>query len=142
MKTAVKILAQLSYVIAGATMLLLGASVLLAGAGALPGLQTSLVEEAKGNLDFVHVLQEFATLLVFAGLITLWFVLHYEQSMALQWAMTLFFLLLAVVHCFDVRGPSESTAGDIIIGLPFFWFAAIGALRAAAERGGKAATKT
>jgi hypothetical protein len=140
MKTAVKILAQLSYVVAGVTMLLLGASVLLAGAGALPGLQSSLVEEAKGNLDFVHVLQEFAALLVFAGLVTLWFVLHYEQSVAFHWAMTLFFLLLAIVHWFDVRGRSDFATGDIVIGIPFFWFTVIGALRASARRGGKAAS--
>jgi hypothetical protein len=142
MKTAVKILAQLSYIVAGATMLLFGASVLLAGAGALPGLQSSLVDEAKGNLDFVHVIQEFATLLVFAGLITIWFVFHYDRSMAFHWAITLFFALLAIVHWFDVRGPSDFDTGAIVIGIPFFWFAAIGGLRAATERGGQSIEPT
>jgi hypothetical protein len=136
MKSAVKILAQLSYIVVGAAMFLFGASVLLAGAGALPGIQSSLVDEAKGNLDFVHVLQEFATLLVFAGLVTIWFVFHYGQSMAFHWAMTLFFLLLAVVHWFDVRGRSSFTTGDIVIGIPFFWFTVVGALRELAQRGG------
>jgi hypothetical protein len=110
-------------------MLLLGASVLVAGAGMLPGLQTSVVEEAQGNLDFVHILQEFATLLVFAGLITLWFVRRYEQSTALHWAVTLFFLLLAIVHWFDVRGRSDFSTGDVVIGIPFLWFAVLGMLR-------------
>jgi hypothetical protein len=130
MKLAVKLLAQLSYVVVGAAMFLFGASVLLAGAGVLPGLQSSLVEEAQGNLDFVHVLQEFATLLVFSGLVTLWFVRRYDHSMAFHWAMTLFFALLAIVHWFDVRGRSDFSTGDIVIGIPFFWFAVIGALRA------------
>jgi hypothetical protein len=130
MKLAVKLLAQTSYVVVGAAMFLFGASVLLAGAGLLPGLQSSLVEEAEGNLDFVHVLQEFATLLVFAGLVTLWFVRRYDDSMVFHWAITLFFALLAIVHWFDVRGRSDFTTGDIVIGIPFFWFAAIGALRA------------
>jgi hypothetical protein len=135
MQTAVKILAQLSYFVTGAIMLLLGASVLLAGAGMLPALQSSLMEEAKGNLDFVHVLQEFATLLVFAGLVTIWFVFHYDQSLALHWATTLFFALLAIVHWFDVRGRSDFATGDLVIGIPFFWFAVLGALRASTQRG-------
>ena len=135
MKTAVKLLAQLSYVVVGAAMFLFGAAVLLAGAGALPGLQSSLLEEAKGNLDFVHVLQEFATLLVFAGLVTLWFVCRYDDSMVFHWAMTLFFALLAIVHWFDVRGRSDFAAGDLVIGIPFLWFAAVGALRASVQQG-------
>jgi hypothetical protein len=130
MKTAVKFLAQLSYVVVGAAMFLFGASVLFAGAGVLPGLQSALVEEAQGNLDFVHVLQEFATLLVFAGLVTIWFVFHYDQSIGFHCAMTLFFATLALVHWFDVRGRSDFATGDIVIGLPFVWLAVIGALRA------------
>jgi hypothetical protein len=136
MKMPVKILSQLSYFVVGAAMFLFGASVLLAGAGVLPVLQSSLVEEAQGNLDFVHVAQELGTLLVFAGLITIWFVRHYDQGKAFHWAMTLLFALLAMIHWFDVRGRSGFTTGDLVIGIPFLWFAGIGVLRETTRRAG------
>jgi hypothetical protein len=115
-------------------MVLWGAGVLLAGTGLFPALQKSLLEKAQGNLDFVHILQEFATLLVFAGVITLWFVRQYDLSMALHWALTLFFALLALVHWFDVRGRSGFASGDLVIGIPFFWFAVLGVLRGSAAQ--------
>jgi hypothetical protein len=80
--------------------------------------------------------------LVFAGLITIWFVFHYDRSVAFHWAITLFFLLIAIVHWFDVRGPSDFDTGSIVIGIPFFWFAAIGALRAVTYRGGQSIART
>jgi hypothetical protein len=135
MKMTVRLIAQGSYVVAAAVMVVLGAGVLLAGAGVFPSLQNSLVEEAQGSLDTVHILQEFASVLIFAGLVTLWFVRHYDQSMAFHWLMTLFLGLIAVVHWFDVRGPSDSIAGGIVIGVPFIWFAVVGVLRTFTDRG-------
>ena len=49
--------------------------------------------------------------------------------------MTLFLGLIAVVHWFDARGPSDSITGAIVIGVPFVWFAVVGVLRAFTARG-------
>ena len=134
MKTAIRIAAQTGYAVTGGLMLFLGAGLLLAATELLPGLHSSLLEEAQGNLDVVHILQEFASLLVFAGLVTIWFVRHYDQSMAFHWAMTFFLALIAFVHWFDVRGSSDSLTGAVIIALPFVWFAVLGMLRASIDR--------
>jgi hypothetical protein len=136
METAIRLLAQFSYAVTAALMLLLGAGVLLAGAGLFPGLQSSLLDEAEGNLGTLHILQEFASLLVLAGLVTIWFVAHYEQSMAFHWAMTLFLLLIALVHWFDVRGTADSATGYVVIALPFCWFMVVGLLRWSNKRRG------
>lgn len=135
MNTTVRLIAQGSYVLVAAAMVLLGTGVLLAGAGVFAALQDSLLEEAQGSLDTLHILQEFASVLVFAGLVTIWFVRHYDQSMAFHWLMTLFLGLIAVIHWFDIRGPSDSLTGAVIIGVPFFWFAVVGLLRAFTDRG-------
>ncbi len=134
MKTTVRLLAQTSYAVAAALMILLGTGALVAGTGLIPSLQTALLDEAEGNLAAVHILQELAALLVFAGAIALWFVRHYDQSATFHWAFTLFLGLLVPIHWFDVRGSSATVGGVIVIAIPFLVFAVIGYLRAATER--------
>lgn len=54
----------------------------------------------------------FGALLVFVGLITLWFARHYESSRPFHWAMTASWALHALAHWFDVRGarsPARSS---------------------------------
>jgi hypothetical protein len=78
-------------------------------------------------------MQEFGSLLVFVGLITFWFVRHYDRSWPFHWAMTLFWGLLALVHWFDVRGPVESVIGPAINTVPFGLFVLLGLLRLRSE---------
>jgi hypothetical protein len=131
-----RVLAQSLYGLVGAAFLAAGASVLLLGTGLLPGAMRDLiVREAGGNLHTLHVLQEFSSLLVFAGLIAFWFLWHYDRSGAFHWALTAFWGLFALVHWFDVRGPIESALGPAINTVPFGLFVLAGLLRAKSGKG-------
>jgi len=110
--------------------LIAGVSVLLLRTDFLPAaVRDLIVEAAQDNLNTLHIIQEFGSLLVFAGMITLWFTLHYDQSRVFHWAMTTFWGLLALVHWFDVRGPYPSVIGPLINTVPFGLFVVIGLLR-------------
>jgi hypothetical protein len=131
MNVAIRII----YSLLGATLLAVGAVVLLFKTGLLPpAVQAAILSEADQNLNTLHVAQELATLLVFAGLITFWFAWHYDQSRYFHWAMTALLGLLALVHWFDVRGPNTSLTEPIPITVPFLAFVAIGLWRLGAER--------
>jgi hypothetical protein len=118
----------------GGLFLLAGASVLLVNTGLLPEVIRGMVaNESQGNLQLLHVVQEFGTLLIFAGLMSFWFILHYERSRFFHWAMTTFWGLLALVHWIDVRGPIDSIGGALVITVPFMLFTLIGLLRLATE---------
>jgi hypothetical protein len=134
MKTAARVLAQSVYGVFGAGFLAVGASALLVNTGLLPeALRGAILDESQGNLDILHILQEFGALLVFAGLITFWFVWHYEQSQAFHWSLTAFWAFMALVHWFDVRGPEPSVVGPLVNTVPFMLFAVIGLLRTLTE---------
>jgi hypothetical protein len=134
MKTATRVLAQSVYGLFGAGFLAVGASALLVNTGLLPeALRGAILDESQGNLDILHILQEFGSLLVFAGLVTFWFLGHYERSQAFHWSLTAFWGLLALVHWIDVRGPNPSIGGPLVTTVPFILFVAIGLLRAATE---------
>jgi hypothetical protein len=134
MKATTRVLAKGCYGVFGAGLLVAGASVLLVGAGLMPDAhRDAIVAETRGDLDTLHVAQEFGSLLVFAGLITFWFLWHYERSQFFHWSMTAFWALLALVHWFDVRGPSPSVVGPLVTTVPFILFASVGLLRVATE---------
>jgi hypothetical protein len=122
------------YGLIGVIFVVLGTTVLLFNTGILPdAVRRALLEESRGDLTTLHVVQELGTALVFIGLITFWFIRHYQRSQAFHWMLTVFWGLLALVHWFDVRGPSTSTIGPLINGMPFMLFVAIGAVRVALE---------
>jgi hypothetical protein len=134
MKAATRVLAKACYGLFGAGMLVAGASVLLVGAGLLANAhRDAIVAESRGDLDALHVGQEFGSLLVFAGLMSFWFIRHYDRSRFFHWALTAFWGLLALVHWFDVRGPSPSVVGPLVNTIPFALFVAVGLLRAVTE---------
>jgi hypothetical protein len=134
------ILARSLYGLFGAVYLVAGVSVLLLKTDFLPGaVRDVLVDIGQGNLNTLHVMQEFGSLLVFAGLITFWFLWHYDASRPFHWAMTAFWGLFALVHWFDVRGPVESFIGPAINSIPFVLFGVIGLSRLTSEGRAKAA---
>jgi hypothetical protein len=134
MATATRILAKVVYAVTGAIVFAAGASVLLIDTGLLPdAVRGAVVGETRGNLDLLHILQEFGATLVFVGLIAFWFVWRYEQSQFFHWAMTAFLGLIALVHWFDVRGPSPSVSGPLVITVPFLVYVVVGLLRTATE---------
>jgi hypothetical protein len=122
-----KIMAMSLYAIVGAVFLLAGASVLLLGTGLLPASVRDLIH-AIGNdhPNSLHIMQEFGSLLIFAGLITFWFMAHYEQSRPFHWAMTTFWALFAFVHVFDIRGGWDLGIGQSINAIPFALFLVVG----------------
>jgi hypothetical protein len=125
-----RILIQSVYGLMGVLFLVAGGSVLLFGTGLLPAaVRDHIVDLAQGNENTLHLAQEFSSLLVFVGLITLWFMRHYEMSRPYHWAMTVFWGLIALVHWFDVRGPSPSIVGPAINSVPFAVFVVLGLLR-------------
>ena len=93
----------------GATFLIVGITVLLLRTGLLPGVVRDFVMGVgNGDSNTLHIIQEFGSLLVFTGLISFWFIRHYERSKVFHWAMTTFWALFALVHWFNVGGPLES----------------------------------
>jgi len=126
--------AKSAYVVLGTVFLAAGASLLLVNSGLLPGmLREVIIEESRGDLNTLHIMQEFGSLLVFAGLITFWFLWHYEQSRPFHWAMTVFWGLFAMAHWFDVRGPFPSVGGPLLTTVPFILLLLIGLLRTRTE---------
>lgn len=131
----IKALAQFVYGLFGALFLVAGLAVLSLRTNLLPEtVKNIIVNEAQGSLQALHLLQEFSALLVFAGLVSLWAIAHYEQSKTYHWAMTTFWGLLALAQWFDVRGPFQSVLGPLINTVPFVLFGLLGVLRIAAAR--------
>jgi uncharacterized protein YjeT (DUF2065 family) len=121
------LLAKALYILFGTLYLAAGTVVLLFRTGLLPaGVKDLLLDVAQGDLNALHISQEFGSLLVFAGLITLWFVRHYQQSLFFHWAMTTFWALFALVHWFDVRGPVRFDTGVLVNTIPFILFLSVG----------------
>ncbi len=132
-------LAKSLYGLFGAVYLVAGVSVLLYRTDLLPGWVLGIIDRVSGDdLNTVHVMQEFGSLLVFTGLITFWFLWHYERSGTFHWAMTAFWGLIALVHWFDVRGPFPSVNGPLVNTVPFALFASVGLVRLWAEGRGTA----
>ena len=131
-----RVLAKSLYGLFGAVYLVAGVSVLLLGTGLLPdAVRHIIVSVAQDNLNTLHIMQEFGSILVFVGLITLWFIRHYGQSRPFHWAMTAFWGLFALVHWFDVRGSFQFGVGPLINTVPLGLFVVIGLLRQSSEGG-------
>src|SRR5262245_50539090 len=132
--TMTRILAMSLYGLVGAVFLLAGVSVLLLGTGLLPEpVRELIVDIAHDNGNTLHIMQEFGSLMVFAGLISFWFVCHYNQSRPFHWAMTVFWALIALVHWYDIRGGLQFGIGPAINTIPFGLFLAVGLLRRLSE---------
>ena len=122
-----RILARSLYIVFGLLYLIAGTTALLFRTGLLPdAVKNMLLDLANGDLNTVHIAQEFSSLLVFAGLITLWFARQYEQSLFFHWAMTTFWAFFALIHWFDVRGPIRFDTGVLINAIPFILFLSVG----------------
>src|SRR5262249_15955337 len=122
------------YGLFGILYLVAGVSVLLYRTDLLPAAVRGLIDAiSRDDLNTVHVMQEFGSFLIFAGLITFWFVRHYERSGPFHWAMTAFWGLFALIHWYDVRGPIASVTGPLVNTVPFALFAAVGLIRLRAD---------
>ena len=127
-----RVLAKSLYGLVAVLFLGAGAAVLLLGTGLLPAPVRDAIHGLAGDDgNTLHIVQEYGCLLVFIGLITLWFLWHYDASRAFHWAMTAFWGLIALVHWFDIRGRGDDVVGPLINTVPFALFLAVGLLREA-----------
>lgn len=122
------------YALVGAAFLLGGSTVLLLGTGLLPlPLKDAILAIGEGNVHTLHLMQEYAALLVLVALLTFWFLRHYERSRAFHWALTAFWGIIALIHWFDPRGDFHSGLGEAVTSIPLLLFVLIGLLREKSE---------
>ena len=127
----IRTIAKLLYGIVGISLLAIGVTVSLLRTGVLPdAVQNFSVKFTDGNPNALHITQEFGALMIFAGLISLRFIRHYEQSKAFHWAMTIFWAFIALAHF----GAAHKSPGPIINSVPFVLFAVVGLIRWRSER--------
>lgn len=130
--TTARVLATLLYAVNGAAFLAAGAATLLVDTGLLPGgVRDAVVGFSRGDLGTLHIIQEAGSLLVLVGLLTLWFVFHYDQSRYFHWAMTAYWGIMALIHWFHVAGTPASVVGPLVNTVPFVLFALVGLVRGA-----------
>lgn len=134
MRTNIKIIANSLYGFFGIVFLVVGAVVLLLSTGLLPDtVENIVVGFGHGDSTTLHIIQELGSVLIFVGLITFWFIRHYEQSMPFHWSMTTFLGLFALAHWFDVSGSFRSGIGQMINTIPFILFLLVGLLRSSSK---------
>ncbi len=132
---SIRPIAKFLYGLVAAVFLIGGATVLLLRTDLLPAAVRNIVMNvAHDDMNTAHIIQEFASMLIFAGLISVWFIRHYEQSKFFHWAMTAFWALFSLVHWFYVGGPVKSVSGPMINTIPFVLFAVVGLLRHSSEK--------
>ena len=113
-----------------ALVVVVAISLSLLGTGLLPGpLKDAILAIGEDNTNTLHLMQEYAALLVLVALLTFWFLRQYERSRAFHWAMTAFWGIIALIHWFDPRGHFHSGLGEAITSIPFLLFVLMGLLR-------------
>ncbi len=123
------------YALVAGVLLAAGSAVLLLGTGLLPASLSQRIRAFGGGEGVgVHLLQEMGTLLVLAGLVSLWCVRNYERSLYFHGAMTVFLGLFALVHWFDSQGSFHAGTGEVITTLPFAAYLLLGVIRSRTER--------
>jgi hypothetical protein len=136
----VRAIAKSVYGVFGAIFLIAGVAVFLLPTGLLPGAVENLVEDiGRGDLNTLHIIQELGSVLIFVGLITFWFIRHYEQSKPFHWALAVFWGFFALAHWVDARGGAHAGTGQVINTIPFVLLLLVGLLRYRSE--GKAESR-
>jgi hypothetical protein len=131
----IETLAKSVYGFFGTLFLIVGATVLLLHTGLLPEpLKNIVMGFAHQDELAVHLIQELASILIFVGLITFWFIRHYEHSKTYHWAITTFWALFAFAHWVDGREGPRSVRGPLINTVPFIVFLLLGLLRWNSDR--------
>lgn len=116
----IEIIAKILYGVFAVAFLVIGITAFASGTRLSPEpLRRIAMRVAHGDDNALHLIQEFGAFLVFIGLITFWFMRHYELSRNFHMAMTIAWGLIALAHWFDVRESRNSLMGPIINSIPF-----------------------
>jgi hypothetical protein len=131
----IHVITKIVYGLFGVFFVLVGGSVLLWNTGLLPVAVRNMIDDyAQGDGRLLHVIQEWGNAHLLLGLLTFWFIRHYDQSQAYHWAMTAYFAVDALIHWFHVAGPPESIVSPLINTVPFVLFVTLGLLRRVPSR--------
>jgi hypothetical protein len=124
------------YGLFGVFFVLVGGSVLLVNTVVLPeAVRNVILDFAQGDGRYLHLAQEWGNAHLLVGLLTFWFIAHYDQSRAYHWAMTAYFAVDSLIHWFNVSGPPPSLASPLINTVPFVLFVTLGLLRGGDAKG-------
>ncbi len=126
----VKNITRLVYFFMGLAYLVAGVSLIAYRTGWLHPKAIQVIQDtSQGNLNTIHIMQEFGSHLLAIGIISLWFAHRYELSGAFHWAMTVAWGAFALVHWFDARGSTVDYRSPLIFTIPFALFATLGLWR-------------
>jgi uncharacterized membrane protein len=103
---------------------LLGAGGILYGAGAL-FFPTSLASEAAQSEHLTHILREQGASAIFLGLMSFWYIAHYEHRRIVHYFLTLFALLLAGIHWIDYADGNKPIMSGLINSILFLVMSAL-----------------
>lgn len=127
----VQITTQIVYGLFAVLFIVLGIAVLLFNTGLLPtSVRELILKIADGDVRILHVFQEWGNAHLVLGLVTIWFIRHYDQSLPFHWLLTGYFAIDALIHWFHVAGPPDSITGPLILTIPAVVFLGLGLVRA------------
>ena len=110
---------RLVYGFLGILYVLIGTGSMLLPTGWLPRSLANAILIVEMQSPFVeHLLQEFGTLVLALGFVFLWYAKRKEQSRSFHWAMTLYFLLDALIHWVGPKGLIGSWSRGITNSIP------------------------
>jgi hypothetical protein len=125
-----KFLTQAVYALFGVGYLAAGMSLMLFKSGGLPPSVSYVIGQlTEQNGDVLHVAQEWGTHMIILGLVTLWFIRHYEISGLFHWAMTIGWAFFVYIHWHDVRGGTAPLKALLLDAIPFALFFVTGVMR-------------
>jgi hypothetical protein len=126
----VRAIASSLYLLVAVVFLAAGAAVFLLPTGLLPASVADFVRGfGQGDAEKLHLIQELGSVLVFTGMISLWFAARYDQSAMYHWSMTLMWALFALAHWMNADGVFHADTRAFLYTVPFAVFVLVGLVR-------------
>jgi len=126
----IQIITQIVYGLFAVLFIVLGVAVLLFNTGLLPtSVRELILKVADGDMRILHVFQEWGNAHLVLGLVTIWFIRHYDQSLPFHLFLTAYFAIDALIHWFHVAEPPNSITGPLILTIPAVVFLGLGLVR-------------
>lgn len=118
------------YGLSGLLFLSAGTSLVLYKTDLLPAAIEEMILNTAENRDrSLHLLQEFGALMVFAGLLSFWYIKDYVHSGKFHAAMIVYWALMSVIHWTDALSSGNSLLFPAINSVPLLLFTVTGVMR-------------